>query len=259
MSNTLRIILVIAATVAVIAVNGLANGLPLNGLNTGEIADFFEIYFQPAGYVFSIWGLIYLGLILYSIFQALPPQHDNPRLKRIAPWYLLSCAANIAWIFLWHYTFFPATLLVMLVLLGSLIAVYLGLRSGGPRSSSGELWMVWIPFSIYLGWVSVATIANASAVFDYWGWQGAPLSPEVWTVIMLAVGSVLGLLMVLREGETAFPLVLVWAFSGIAVRFPEVPLVSVSAWAAAGAALAFALFGLYNSLRGSGPRYGAAS
>jgi hypothetical protein len=245
MNPILRVILVILATVGVITVNGLANALPLNGLNTGEIADFFDIYFQPAGYVFSIWGLIYLGLIAYSIYQALPAQHNNPRLARIAPWYLLSSLANAAWIFLWHYTFFPLTLLVMLVLLGSLIAVYLGLRSGYEPISAGERWMVWLPFSIYLGWVSVATIANASAVFDYWGWQGAPLTPEVWTVIMLMVGALLGLIMVVREGETAFPLVLVWAFSGIAVRFPGVPLVSVTAWITAGLALVLAGVGLF--------------
>jgi hypothetical protein len=258
-NHTTRVILVILATAGVIGVNALANALPLNGLNTGEIADFFDIYFQPAGYVFSIWGLIYLGLIAYAIFQALPAQRHNPRLRRIAPWYLLSSAANAAWIFLWHYNYFPLTLLVMLVLLGSLIALYLSLRAGGPAVSAAEKWMVWLPFSIYLGWVSVATIANASAVFDYWGWQGQPLSPEVWTAIMLAAGALIGLLMVLREHEIAFPLVLVWAFSGIAVAFPETPLVTTASWAAAGLALALAVYGLLLSLRKEKPGYGTAS
>jgi hypothetical protein len=258
MNNTTRISLVILATVLVIAVNGLANALPLNNLNTGQIADFFDIYFQPAGYVFSIWGLIYLGLIAYSVFQALPAQQDNPSLKRIAPWYLISCAVNATWIFLWHYEFFPLSLVAMLVLLGSLIAVYLGLRSGSQSPSTGELWLVWLPFSIYLGWVSVATIANASVVLDYYGWQGGPLSPETWTVIMLAVGTFLGLLMVLRERETAFPMVLVWAFSGIAVRFPDTPQVAVAAWTATGFALAFVVLGFFFTFRGKGPRYGTA-
>jgi hypothetical protein len=259
MSHTVRVVLVILATVVVIAVNGLANALPLNNLNTGEIADFFDIYFQPAGYVFSIWGLIYLGLIAYSIYQALPAQHHNPRLQRIAPWYLLSSAANAAWIFLWHYGFFPATMLVMLLLLASLIGVYLNLRKGSERPASGELWMVWVPFSVYLGWVSVATIANASAVLDYLGWQGEPLGPETWTIIMLAAGTLIGLLMVLREGEIAFPLVLVWAFSGIAVRFPDTPIIATPAWTAAGAALAFAVLGLLYLLRGGGRKYGTVS
>jgi hypothetical protein len=252
MNHFVRILLVILATAVVIVVNGLANALPINNLNTGQIADFFDIYFQPAGYVFSIWGLIYLGLIGYTIYQALPSQHDNPRLIRIAPWYWLSCAANAGWILLWHYGFFPLSLVVMLVLLIALIRVYLALRAGGPNPSPTERWLVWLPFSLYLGWVSVATIANAAAVFDYWDWRGPPLTPEIWTAIMLAVASALGLMMALREGEIAFPLVLAWAFIGIAIEFPEPPLVAASAWIAGGAALSFAIHGYRASRRGTG-------
>lgn len=258
MNHNVRIVLVILATVGVIAVNGLANALPINGVTTGEVSDFFEIYFQPAGYVFSIWGLIYLGLAAYTVYQALPAQHANRRLQRIAPWYLLSSAANALWIVLWHYGYFPATLAVMLVLLGSLIAVYLGLRAGGERPSTAERWFVWLPFSIYLGWISVATIANASVVLDYLGWRGEPLGPEVWTALMLAAATLIGLLMVLRERESAFPLVLVWAFVGIAVRFPGAPLVSLSAWITAGLALALALYGLYLTAQKRDASYGSA-
>ena len=118
MKDILRQISVIVTILATIVVNGLANALPINGLNTGQISDRFQVYFVPAGYVFSIWGLIYLGLIAFAIFQALPSQRENPRLRETGWWIALGGLANIAWIFLWHYEQFPLTLIAMLVLLG---------------------------------------------------------------------------------------------------------------------------------------------
>jgi hypothetical protein len=247
MKDTLRQVAVFAATMTVIVINALANILPLNGQNTGEIANRFEVYFQPAGYVFSIWGVIYLAMIAYSIFQALPSQRQNPRLRRIGGWYIASSAANIAWLFLWHYEFYVATMFAMLALLGCLLVIYLTLRREGRKPSMGERWFVRVPFSIYLGWVSVATIANATAVFDYLGWQGSPLTPELWTAIMLAVGAVLGLLMVVRERDWVFPLVLAWAFAGIAVKFPSPALVYYSSWLASGIAVVLSLAAIFFS------------
>ena len=153
MKNTLRQVLVILAVLAVITVNALANIIPFNGQTTGEISNRLSNYFVPAGYVFSIWGVIYLGLLAYAIFQALPAQAENPRLKAIAGWFLLSSVANIAWLLLWHYNQFPLTVLLMLVLLASLILVYLALHRPAARYSRAELWMVRVPFSIYLGWI----------------------------------------------------------------------------------------------------------
>jgi hypothetical protein len=240
---TIRQLLVIIATLLVIAANAAANIIPLNGQNTGEIANRFQGYFQPAGYVFSIWGLIYIGLVIYSIFQALPSQKNNPRLEAAAPWYLLSCGANVAWLFLWHYEQYPLTMIAMATLLVSLIALYLILRRGGEPSRS-ERYAVRLPFSIYLGWVSVATIANASIVLESIGQADLPPGQETWTVIMLAIALVLGILMAVRQQDAAFPLVLTWAFVGIGIRFPEIPLVSYSAFAAAALALIFAIWAL---------------
>ena len=185
--DTLRQIIIVIAVVATIVVNALANILPFNGQETGAISDRFAIYFVPAGYVFSIWGLIYLGLIAYAVFQALPAQRENPRLRSIGGLFLLSSVANIAWIFLWHYEVFAATLPVMLVLLGSLIAIYLRLGTGRTPVSRAETWTVRVPFSVYLGWITVATVANATQLLYFLGWNGGALGPEVWTVIMLAV------------------------------------------------------------------------
>ncbi|MGB2910283.1 MAG: tryptophan-rich sensory protein, partial [Anaerolineales bacterium] len=204
--DTIRQILVVLAVIAVIAVNILAVALPLNGLDTGEISDRFEVYFVPAGYVFSIWSLIYLGLIAYAIFQALPSQKENPRLRTIGYLFVFSCLANITWLFLWHYEVFRFTLVAMLALLLSLIAIYLRLGSGRDQVSAGEKWCVHIPFSIYLGWISVATIANATQLLYYLGWNGWGVSPEAWAVIMLAAGVIISAAMSLRHADIAFSL-----------------------------------------------------
>ena len=140
--NTLRQILVVVATLATITVNGLANALPINNLGTGEISDMFAVYFVPAGYVFSIWGLIYLGLIAYSIYQALPTQRENPALEKIGYIYIISAVANIAWIFLWHYLIFPLTILAMLAILGCLVLIYMRLGIGQSSVSTVEKWSV---------------------------------------------------------------------------------------------------------------------
>src|SRR5512136_2836448 len=145
MKNTLRQIAVIVTVIATITINVLANALPLNGLNTGQISDRFKVYFVPAGYVFSIWGLIYIGLIAYAVFQALPAQRENPRLRRTGYLAAASGLANIVWLFFWHYEQFPLTLVAMLTLLGLLIAVYLGLDRANTSVSRGETWAVRVP------------------------------------------------------------------------------------------------------------------
>ena len=230
--DSLRQIITVIAVVATIVVNALANILPFNGQETGAISDRFAIYFVPAGYVFSIWGLIYLGLIAYAVFQALPAQRENPRLRSIGGLFLLSSVANIAWIFLWHYEAFPATLPVMLVLLGSLIAIYLRLGTGLTQVSRAETWMVRVPFSVYLGWITVATVANATQLLYFLGWNGGAIGPEVWTVIMLAVAVGLAWLMAITRRDVAYLLVLVWAFIGIATKHAGTPVVSNAAWIA---------------------------
>jgi len=130
-SKILRQVVNVLAVVATIVVNGLANVLPLNGQTTGEISDRFQVYFVPAGYVFSIWGLIYLGLIAFAIYQALPAQRENPRLCRVGYLFAASCLANVAWLFLWHYEQFLWTFVAMLSLLVLLILIYLRFAVGG--------------------------------------------------------------------------------------------------------------------------------
>ena len=230
--DTLRQIITVIGVVATIAINALANIVPFNGQQTGAISDRFAIYFVPAGYVFSIWGLIYLGLIAFAVYQARPAQRENPRLRRIGGLFALASVANIVWIFLWHYEVFPATLAVMLVLLGSLIAIYLRLGTGRSPVSRAETWMVRVPFSVYLGWITVATVANATQLLYFLGWNGGAIGPEVWTVIMLAVAVGLAWLMAITRRDVAYLLVLVWAFIGIATKHAGTPVVSTAAWIA---------------------------
>jgi benzodiazapine receptor len=228
--ETLRQSVNLLAVIATIVINGLANALPLNGQTTGEISDRFQVYFVPAGYVFSIWGLIYIGLIAFAIYQALPSQRDNPRLRRIGYLFALSCVANIAWLFLWHYEIFPLTLVAMVALLLLLIAIYLRLDIGRAQVSTAEKWLVHVPFSIYLGWITVATIANVTSLLDYLNWSGWGISPETWTVIMLVAAVGIASAVSLTRGDVAYMLVIVWAFAGIAVKHAGTPVVATAAW-----------------------------
>jgi len=218
------------AVLATLVVNGLANALPLNGLNTGEISDRFHVYFVPAGYVFSIWGVIYLGLIAFGIYQLLPGQRENPRLRRIGYLFALSCLANIVWLFLWHYERFVLTLFAMVALLLLLIGTYLRLEIGKTKFSLVEKWCVSIPFSVYLGWITVATIANVTSVLDYLKWEGWGLKPEIWAVVMLVAGLLIAAAMSLTRADVAYLLVIIWAYIGIAVKQAGTPLVSNTAW-----------------------------
>jgi hypothetical protein len=230
----LRQIAIIVAILAIIVVNVLANALPINGQATGEISDRFQVLFVPAGYVFAIWGLIYIGLIAYAVFQALPAQRDNPRLAAIFWPVIVGAIANIAWIFLWHYNQLALTVVAMLVLLGSLIVVYLRLGIQKTPVSRAERWAVHVPFSIYLGWITVATIANITNLLWFAGWNGFGLSAQVWFLIMLAAAIVIAAAMALTRHDVAYLLVLVWAVAGIAVKHAGLPAVATAAWVATG-------------------------
>jgi benzodiazapine receptor len=218
MKDTLRQILVALSILATLAVNVLANALPFNNLTTAEISDRFKVYFVPAGYVFSIWGLIYIGLVAYAVFQALPAQRDNPRLRKVGYFVIIGCLANCVWLFLWHFEQFPLTLVAMLSLLAMLILVYLGLETGHTNVSAAETWAVRIPFSIYLGWITVATIANVTDVLDFWNWDRFGIQPRDWTLILFAAILVIAGLMSITRRDAAYNLVIVWALVGIAVK-----------------------------------------
>jgi benzodiazapine receptor len=225
----------IIAVIATIVINGLANAIPFNGLTTAEISDRFQVYFVPAGYVFSIWGLIYLALIGFAVYQVLPGQRENPRLQSVGYLFALSSLANIVWLFLWHYELFPLTILAMLSLLILLITIYLRLGIGRTVVSLGEKWFVRVPFSIYLGWVTVATIANVTDLLEYLKWGGWGINPQIWALIMLIAGAAITLIVNLSRDDSAYVLVIIWAYVGIAIKQADTTVVAIPAWIIAAA------------------------
>ncbi len=252
--DTLRQVITVIGLVATLVVNALANILPLNGLRSGDVTADFPVLFVPAAYVFSIWGVIYTGLVAFAIFQALPAQRENPRLRRIGGLFALASLGNSAWIFAWHYQNFPLSMLCMLLLLGSLIGIYLRLGTGRTRVSRAETWAVRVPFSIYLGWITVATIANASQVLYVLGWDGWGIAPVTWTIIMVGAAVVVASLMAITRRDVAYLAVPVWALIGIAVRQAPMPPVSLAAWVAAGIVAALLIWSVLRPLQVPGSR-----
>lgn len=224
----------VLALLVTFVINSLAATLPLGGLTTGEISDLFPVYFTPADYVFRIWFVIYGALFFFIVFQALRPQRENPRLRRVGYLFVLTAIANTIWLVLWHFQLFPLSLAAMVALLITLIALYLRLETGRTAVSAAETWLVRVPFSIYLGWITVATVANVTSVLDYFNWGGWGVSPEIWTAIMLGAATLIGSLMSLTRGDIAYMLVLIWAFVGIAIKHAGTPLVAIAAWVAVG-------------------------
>jgi hypothetical protein len=242
--DTLRQLANALSVLLALTVNILASTLPLNGQNTGEISDRFLVYFVPAGYVFAIWGLIYIGWIAFTIYQFQPAQKENLRMRGLGYLFALSGIFNAAWLVCWHYNLFGLSVLVMLTLLGLLIASYLKLNVGRTSVSTAEKWSVDIPFSVYLGWISVATVANVTDWLYLVNWNGFGIAPQVWAVIMLVVASVLGLLMTVTRRDSGYVFVLVWSFAGIAAKQSAEPLVANSAWIATLVMLGLAVYSM---------------
>ena len=190
------------AFLATIAINAMANALPINGRTTGELSDLYPNLFVPAGITFSIWALIYILLAVFVVYQlAAPAAQSTGIVEKIGPWFLIASAANIGWIFLWHYQRVSASLLAMLLLLAALLAVYLRLGIGvQPAPWRGRL-LVQLPFSVYLGWITVATVANVTAMLVNTGWNRFGASEEFWTVVVLAVAALITLAVLFTRSD----------------------------------------------------------
>jgi benzodiazapine receptor len=206
----------------VILINALANILPLNGKLTGAISDSFPVYFVPAGYVFSIWGVIYLLMIAFSFYSFKVAQNKNgiTFLGRVTPLYVIAGIANISWLILWHYEFINFTIIPMLLLLVTLILFYLQIQKRTAYSAeTNEKWWLLLPASVYLGWICVATIANATVVLYNIGYRGDPLRPDIWAGLLIIIAATLAAVFVRRFKDIPFSLVIIWAIIGIAVKF----------------------------------------
>lgn len=245
----------LGAYVVTVVINGLAVALPLNGLTTAEISDRFPVLVTPANYVFSIWSVIYLLLAAFSVWQALPWNRTDAALRSIGYLPALAGALNALWVVLWHFEVFVLTVPVMLALLVTLIGIHQKLR--GVRAEGGPArWLVGLPFSVYLGWITVATIANISQMLYWAGYRGEPLGEELWTVIVLATGVAIAALMLLREQDWAYALVIIWAYFGIAAKQEELVAIG-AALAGAIAVAALIAYVLFVRERPSSPVVGA--
>ena len=245
MKDTFRQIANLVTVIIALTVNILASTLPLNGQNTGEISDRFQVYFVPAGYVFAIWFFIFIGWIVFAFFQFRKDQKESPRLRRLGYLFAISNIVNAAWLFAWHYNYFGLSVLIMLTLLGLLIASYLRLDVNRVSVTRAERWSVDLPFSVYLGWITVATVANITSWLYSIDWNGFGISAPVWAVIMIVVASVVGFLVASSRRDAAYLLVLVWSFIGIAVKQADVANVATTAYLGAGFISIMAVYSLY--------------
>jgi hypothetical protein len=244
-SDRVRQITTLVAILAAFLVNVLSNVYPLNGENIGEISNTFfsKVLIIPANYAFAIWGLIYLGLIAFGIYQLLPAQRQNPRLRRMSYWLVVACLAQIVWVYLFLSKQFGLSVTAMVWILLPLIGSYERLEVGRRRVPQAEKWLAHVPIGIYLGWISVATVVNVASALFATGWNGWGLDPQGWTVLMLGVSALIAAMIAIKQRNAAVPLVIVWALVAIAIRQIAIPFVSIAAGGLAIVLLLLIVFG----------------
>jgi len=205
-----------------IIVNGLANTLPLNNKTTGQLSDLYPNLFVPAGLTFSIWGLIYVLLAVFVVYHVISVSRkvaETPSFSdKIGILFFISCLANIGWIFAWHYEILPLSLVFMLIILACLLMIYLRLNIGNSSANKKEKYMVHLPFSVYLGWITIATIANVTALLVKANWNNFGLGEPFWAVLVIVVGIIITLAMLFTRNDIYYALVVDWAILGILIK-----------------------------------------
>lgn len=206
---------------AMVAVNYLANALPLNGRRTGDVSDAYPSLFTPAGLTFSIWGVIYLLLgmhVLYQLglFRAGSDPAEQALLNRVGVLFTVSSLANTAWVFAWHYDLIPLSAVLITVILVCLALIVTTVRRAA--LTARQRWFIGVPFSVYFGWTTVAVVANMTVLLVYAKWDGFGLADSTWAVIMVLVAMAIGTATMVRNRDVAYGLVLIWAFLGILLR-----------------------------------------
>jgi hypothetical protein len=204
-----------------VTVNALSALLPINGVTPGQVSDSYPNLFAPAGYTFSIWGLIYLLLAAHTLYQfglfrGREKRANTELLRKIGIVFSVSSIINSAWIFAWHYKIIPLSMVLMVMLLICLIDIAVIIDA--QCLSGRELLFIRLPFFVYFGWITVATIANATVLLVSMGWNGSGLSQSAWMIITLAVGTLIGTATLLRFKCASYGLVLIWAYTGILVK-----------------------------------------
>ena len=214
-------IIVAITYVIMVAMNALANILPINGVNTGQVSDFYENLFAPAGLTFAIWGVIYLLLLFYVVYQfGLFQNGSDPyreqMLRTIGIYFSISSILNSIWILAWHYDYIGISLILIVGVLLSLI--FINQHTKRSDLSFKDKFFVRLPFSIYFGWITVATIANVTTFLVKIGWNGFGISDEVWTIAVLIVGLIISLVTIIKNRDFFYGLVIIWAYAGIYIK-----------------------------------------
>jgi hypothetical protein len=235
-----------AATVLIflvtVAVNAAANALPINGQLTAEISDRFRVFVIPAGYVFAIWGVIYLLLAAFTVDQARPSRATDPTMRRLGWLPALTGVLNTSWVLLFQYEVFVLTVPVMIALLIALIVINAITFADRDRLRGVLAWTVRIPFSVYLGWITVATIANIAQTLDALGFDGFGVQPQLIASAVLLLGLAIAVTFVWRFADVAYGLVIVWAYVGIVIKEMETAYVPIVAGVGALAVAALVVF-----------------
>lgn len=202
--------------------NGLANVLPINGKTTGMVADSYPNLFAPAGITFAIWGLIYTLLAVFLIYSLIALHRreitSSLFIVKVGWWFFITCLLNVGWILAWHYELIWLSLIIMLLLLSSLIVIYRRLDIGGCCAKAGEKVFVFSPFSLYLGWISIATIANVTIFLVDIDWNRFGLHEVFWAILMIAFGTALTLYLIIRHVDVVYGIAVAWAFAGIMIK-----------------------------------------
>ncbi len=209
----------IAAFIVMVIVNGLAGSTTIiGGKNTAQISDSNPTLITPAGYVFSIWGIIYILLAIFVFYQALSNQQTKEFRAKVGYLFIASSILNIVWLFLWQFEYLVFSVVVMFLLLATLIAVYLRLEVGKSAVSLREKIAFHAPFSVYLGWITIASIVNVAAALVSLNWDGFGISQETWALLMVIIALVITLLVIATRKDVAYGLVIIWALLGIAAK-----------------------------------------
>lgn len=208
------------ALVSTIFINYISNTGLLNGKSIGDVSNHIQSLFTPAGYAFSIWGFIYLLLFAFIIFQGKSLFNKNAEddfVEKIGPWFIISCIANSGWVFLWIYGYTGISCIFIFLLLFSLLKIILNNKIGIQNASKKTILFLWWPFAFYAGWVTVASIANVSAFLVKINWDGFGISPEIWTIIMIIIATIINLAVIFTRNLREFAMVGIWALIAIAV------------------------------------------
>lgn len=226
----------VAAVAVMLAANGLANGLPINGLTTGDVSAYYPNLLVPAGFTFAIWGVIYLLVLGFIGYQFLGGAPAQQAVATIGPWLAINALANAAWIAAWHYLQIEASVAIMLVIFASLAMIYVRLGANKTPTASATYVCASLPFSVYFAWISLALVLNITALLVSLGWHGAPLTAEAWGAALLIIIANLTAFIVLTRRDLAWGAVTLWALFGINDRLHDVAditIMTVTLWIAA--------------------------